>query len=410
MGTGAGDVQILRSLAEKVAEISKKPVQEEKRLLWTKSNSLEKTRPLVFLQVGDWDAMGTEVINDRLECGDPLFREIEFKLKYAIFKDDFGDDEVIEPWVTVGPVFVSGGWGGDVQKIVSERAGGAYKLLPYLKEIEDIGKLKVPKHEIDRVKSNERYSIIEDAIGDILEVDRGRGTAYMYWGGDIATCLAQLVGLEELMYYVYDRPEWMHEILAFMRDGILKAQQEAEEAGDWTLTCHTNQAMSYGGGLPAPKANSGPVTRDRLWGFFAAQEFALISPEMHEEFMLNYQLPIMEKFGMTAYGCCEDLTRKIKILRKASNLRRISVTPWADVGKCAEQIQRDYVMSWRPNPSSTICNDWDPALIRKTVREAMEAARGCIVDITLKDVQTVHGEIWRFKEWIKTVRDVSDNY
>jgi hypothetical protein len=209
---------------------------------------------------------------------------------------------------------------------------------------------------------------------------------------------------------VYDRPEWMHEILAFMRDGILKAQQEAEDAGDWTLTGHTNQAMTYGGGLPAPKANSGPVTRNKLWGFFAAQEFALISPEMHEEFMLHYQLPIMENFGLTAYGCCEDLTRKINMLRKVSNLRRIAVTPWADVGKCAEQIQRDFVMSWRPNPSSTICNDWDPALIRTVVKEAMEASKGCIVDITLKDVQTVHGEIWRFKEWVKTVRDVSDNY
>jgi hypothetical protein len=92
------------------------------------------------------------------------------------------------------------------------------------------------------------------------------------------------------------------------------------------------------------------------------------------------------------------------------NLRRIAVTPWADVGKCAEQIRKDYVMSWRPSPSITICNDWDPDVIRKTVRAAMEAAKGCIVDINLKDVQTVKGEAWRFKEWLKIVRDVSDNY
>lgn len=108
--------------------------------------------------------------------------------------------------------------------------------------------------------------------------------------------------------------------------------------------------------------------------------------------------------------CCEDLTKKIDMLRKVPNLRRIAVTPWADVGKCAQQIQRDNVMSWRPNPSSTIYSDWDPALIRRTVKEATEASMGCNVDITLKDVQTVHGEAWRFKQWVKVVRDVSDNY
>lgn len=404
------DVQILRNLAEKVNEISRKPVQDEKRELWRKNNSLIKTRPLVYLQVGSWDAMGTEVIYDRLECSDPLFREIEFQLRYAIFKDEFEDDEIIEPWVTVAPVFATSGWGFDLNTLVPEHEGGAHKFVPCIKEIKDIKNFIVPRHEIDPINSKERYHLIEEAIGDIIQVDHGRGTAYMCWGGDISTSLAQLVGLEELMFYVYDRPEWMHEILAFMRDGILKVQQETEDAGDWTRTCNLNQGMPYSMELPDPKANSGPVTRDKLWGYFAAQEFALMSPEMHEEFMLNYQLPIMEKYGMVAYGCCEDLTRKIDILRKVPNLRRIGVSPWADVGKCAEQIQGDYVMSWRPNPSSTICNTWDPDLIRKTVKEAMEASRGCIVDITLKDVQTVRGEIWRFKEWVKIVRDVSDNY
>lgn len=312
--------------------------------------------------------------------------------------------------MTVDPIFASAGWGFDTHNLMSEHERGAYKLVACIREMEDIKHFKVPKHEIDAVKTNERYRRIEEAIGDILEIDRGRGTWYMHWGGDISTWLAQLVGLEELMYYVYDRPEWLHEIAAFMRDGILKAQQEAEDAGDWTLTSQTNQAMTYAGELQDPKANSGPVSRKKIWGYFAAQEFASISPDMHEEFMLNYQIPIMENFGLTAYGCCENLTQKIGILKKVPNLRRIAVSPWADVAKCAEQIQRDYVMSWRPNPSSTICGDWDPPLIRKTVKEAMEAAKGCNVDITLKDVQTVRGEVWRFKEWVKIVRDVSDHY
>ena len=78
----------------------------------------------------------------------------------------------------------------------------------------------------------------------------------------------------------------------------------------------------------SPAANSEPVKRDQLWLFMAAQEFALISPDMHDEFLLEYQLPILKKFALTAYGCCEDLTQKIDILRRIPNLRRIAVTPW----------------------------------------------------------------------------------
>ena len=47
---------------------------------------------------------------------------------------------------------------------------------------------------------------------------------------------------------------------------------------------------------------------------------------MHEEFLFRYQLPIMEQAGLVAYGCCEDLTCKIDMLRQIPNLRRIAVS------------------------------------------------------------------------------------
>ena len=80
---------------------------------------------------------------------------------------------------------------------------------------------------------------------------------------------------------------------------------------------------------------------------------------LFDEFMLQYQLPIMAEYGLVAYGCCEDLTRKIDVLRQIRNLRRIAVTPVADVRRCAEQIGTDYVISWRPNPTDMVCAGWD---------------------------------------------------
>jgi len=72
------------------------------------------------------------------------------------------------------------------------------------------------------------------------------------------------------------------------------------------------------------------VTRAQLWGYMAAQEFTAVSPAMHEEFLLRYQLPILKQFGLVAYGCCEDLTKKIDMLRQLKNLRDIAVTPVAN--------------------------------------------------------------------------------
>jgi len=92
------------------------------------------------------------------------------------------------------------------------------------------------------------------------------------------------------------------------------------------------------------------------------------------------------------------------------NLRRIAVVPVADVAKSAELIGTDYVFSWRPNPADVMCCGFYPDLIRRIIREGMEAAKDCIVDITLKDVQTIEHEPWRLREWVRIVRDITDDH
>ena len=256
------DIQILRGLAEQVAEIAKKPIQDEKRRLWSNNNSLIKTRPLVYLHDGSWDAMGTEVLFPMLKCENQEYRNAEFQLRFSILKDEIGDDDIIEPWLAVAPIYKKTGWGFDTHNIMPNQSGGAHKLIACMENYEDFKKMQMPSHVIDEEKTKENAELIEDAIGDIIEIDRRRTTYYTGWQGDISTDLAQLVGLQELMYLVCDEPEWLHEILAFMRDGILKAQQEAEDAGDWARTSGQNQAMTYDNNeLLTPRQ-----TADRLKG------------------------------------------------------------------------------------------------------------------------------------------------
>ncbi len=405
------DVRILRDLAVRYVDICNKDVQRERRDLWRRHNSLVRTRPLIYARC--ISLRGDEIPDLALECEDPFYRQHEDFLRRMIFQDGVGDDFIFEPWITQRASLVTpagGPWGFRYDHIYSGAPRGAWKFDPPVKELADIKKLAEPHHVVDEEATARDVARLRDAVGDLLEVSVDRAPFYRVWHADISYDLAQLRGLEQVMWDMADNPEWLHGLAGRLSASVLRTHDEAERAGDWRLCDHGNQAMPYALELSDPQANSESVTRDRLWTFAAAQEMAQVSPQMHEEFVLNYQLPIIEKFGLVAYGCCEDLTHKIDMLRRIPNLRRIAVTPVADVAKCAEQIGEDYVFSWRPNPALMVSCGFDAERVRRIVRGGLEASRGCHVDITLKDIETVQGDPTRLRRWVEIVRATAEQF
>jgi hypothetical protein len=403
------DRTILRDLAKKYMEICHMDVQDERRALWRSHNSLKRTWPLIYVRAFAWREMPAS----RCRCADPFYRTYEDFFRRMLFWETLDDDSIFEPWVTVGAVCVipAGGiWGLPVQWIKSDDPRGAKQLDPPIKEPEDFGRMVPPHHAIDEEETARRLAGLHEAIGDLIPINVDRGPAYRMWNGDISTQLIQLRGLEQVMWDMVDRPDWLHEVLAFMRDGILRTHEEAEKAGDWALCAHQNQAMPYAEELADPAANSDPVARDKLWTFCASQETTIVGPGMFHEFMLQYQIPIMEPFGLAAYGCCEDLTQKIEVVKQIPNLRRIAVSPMADAAKCAEQIGEDYVLSYRPSPTDMVGYGFDPDRIRGILRRDLDACRGCHVDITLKDVETVQGDPERVRRWVEITREVIEGF
>ncbi len=403
------DIDVLRRLAERYAEIAALPIQDERRRLWTASNSLRPTRPLVMATFGMWNVWCREVFGDHaMACVDPFYRGHERALRMAIFQYETGDDCIQEPWITQG-ASVAGGWrqlwGVNEDMRHSDMEGGAGAYDPPMKSYDDLAKLTVTQHQVDWDDTHRNVERLQQAVGDLIEIDQPVGCAYHAFMADISTSLAGLRGLEQVMEDMYDDPEALHRLLAFMRDGILQTQQEAEDAGAYSLTTQVNQAQTYADELEPPRANSGPRKRKALWAHCAAQEFTLISPAMHDEFLLHYQLPIISNWGLVAYGCCENLTRKIDMLRQIPNLRQIAVTPTADIAACAEQIKADYVLNWRPNPTDHVCCGFDEAKIRGILRHAMSVTKGNIVQIHLKDVETVEGDPSRMRRWVEIVRE-----
>lgn len=407
------DIQVLRELAKRYSEISALPVQEEKRQLWTAHFGMQTTTVPVLVNYGMWNVWCREVFGDqKMQCEDGFYRAYERWLKMQIFHYEMvGDDFIQEPWITLEATKTRHGetdWGVDYSLVGSDGKGGSGRFNPPIKKWSDIEKLRPITHYIDEEKTKKDYNRLAEVIGDILTINIDRTPVFTGFGSDISTVITRLRGLEQLMIDMYENPAELHNLLAFMRDAILKNNQDAEQQGHYTLTSGTNQSMPYAPELPARRPNSEPVKRSALWGFCAAQEFTLISPQFHEEFLLRYQLPIYENFGLVHYGCCEDLTNKIGLFKNWKNLRSIAVTPVANVRKCAEQIGTTYVISWRPNPADVICCGFNEGKIRKIISKGIEDLAGTYYHIQLKDIETLEGDVSRLQRWVDIVRGLTN--
>ena len=399
-----GDAAVVRDLAKHYADSCAEAIHDERRDLWRRHNSLQHTLPLIIVRGGR--AWGEVPEITFLQCTDPLLRGYERSLRLALFRRQIDDDFIPEPWLTVRASFACTGWGLSASRTHPDDPKGSWKADYPIRALADIDRLHAPEHAIDEEATARNAAKLRDAVGDIIDVNVDRSPAYRVWSGDLSTDMGRLRGIENFMLDMMDSPEWMHRLAGFLRDGVLRTHEQAEAAGDWGRSASENQAMPYAVEVNDPAANVNGAIRKQLWGYMAAQEFTLVSPQMHDEFLLQYQLPILSQFGLTAYGCCEDLTRKIDILRQIPNLRRIAVAPVADLASCAEQIGGDYVISWRPNPAEAVCCGFDPDRIRRTTREGLAICRGQQVDITLKDIDTVQNDPRRLVEWAKIVREV----
>lgn len=398
------DKTVLRDLARRYMDVCADPDQDRRRNDWRRHNSLQRTRPLIYVRAFAWQ----EMPQARCVCEQPLAREYEAFFRQRLFLSTFQDDSIFEPWVTVNAIHRCVGWGVEIDRHFTGAPGGSFKVDYPLKSLGDASKLRAPWHEIDQQATATRLAQVQDLLGDVITVNVDRGPAYRMWTGDLSTDLGYLRGIENFMLDMLDDPQGLHDLMRFMAEGVLRTHEQAEKAGHWGLCAHQNQAMPYAMELPDPAANHDGVSRKQLWGYMAAQEFTAVSPAMHEEFLLQYQLPILKHFGLVAYGCCEDLSQKIDMLRQIPNLRRIAVSPFANVARCAEQIGDQYVVSYRPSPADMVGYGFDESRIRQILRRDLGACRanGCHVDITLKDVETVQSDPTRVQRWVQVVRDV----
>ena len=251
------DQEIVIELARAYMEVCALPVQEERRCLWRRHNSLRQTRPLIYVRAYAWK----ELPQSQCFCQDPFFRAQEDFFRRQLFVHSLGDDSIFEPWVTVSGPYQCQDWGLQVQRQYSDMPQGSYKDDYPIKDLDDLSQLRMPWHGRDQRRSDEWVEKLHDAIGGVITVHQERGPFFRVWNGDLSTLLGHFRGMENFMLDMMDQPERLHRLMRFLSDGVLKVHQEAEDAGDWGLGDHYNQAMPYAEELPDPAPNTHGVKR-----------------------------------------------------------------------------------------------------------------------------------------------------
>lgn len=221
-----------------------------------------------------------------------------------------------------------------------------------------------------------------------------------------------LRGLDKMMMDLILEPEGVHKLMAFLRDGYLKRLDYLQNNGLLSLNTEGTYVGSGGFGftdqLPKPSDNLTKVLTKNMWGFCESQETVGVSPQMFNAFILPYQLPIMARFGLNCYGCCEPIEVRWDYVKTIPNLRRVSTSAWANVANMKECLGSDYIMSIKPNPTPLSIAHIDEQTARKEVRDALDNSKGCVVELIMKDNHTLGGNPSNITKWVEIVRQEID--
>lgn len=403
--------QVLRKLTAQYAECAADPKNIQKLALHRGVNDLKQIRPIVFIDEIPWNEMNHDG-SLTLECEDPVFRRYEETLRRKLYQwKYFPADMVLEPYIGVQKKIHSTGIGVEIRDEIrvteSDNNIVSHKYISQFETEEDLSKLHNPVITYDESATNAEFQKIGELLGDLLPVKKvGEATGYSL-GCKSWDIIASCMDLDTLLCNLIDEPQFMHALAKKLADIFLDTIRQYEELNLLdadTLYLHSTVATISGLG-PVDREH---VTAKNVWGRGLAQIFSTVSPNMHNEFDITYMKEAMAPFGVVYYGCCEPLDKKIDILRQIPNLRKISISPWANINIAAEAIQKDYVASVKPNPANVACDSLDEHVIRKELGTILHACEknGCAFELVLKDISTVKHHPENLMKWEKIAMEM----
>ncbi len=400
----------VRRLAEQVARLAASDRMQAIRQRWCDVNELRRPdrAPVWCKPVGCWNELLPE---DHLVCRHPLLRGIERTLRQALIKDDIGDDSIVQPWYDVARCFdvvPENIWGVDIGHHVSGIEGGAWGYDPPIKTAEDLARLRQPQFSYNPEKTARRLADTEAILGDILPVRPRCGSAFsQIMSVTIGKSVADLLGMAEMMLMMAMTPEIVHQVTRHVADAVDKSNRYLVNQG--LLDRNNDAPMTFCDDFGPEPGGDGRLRLENLWCAANSQEYDQVSPAMWREFCLEYQLPLLAKFGRVAYGCCENLTQKLDDVLRIPNLRLLVCSAWTNLDVVLEKSGPEHVIMWRQKASDIVMPDSLDG-IRRDLDDGTRKLKGRPYQIVLRELQTLAGHPGRLKDWTRLAIDAAERH
>lgn len=406
------DQGILRELAKAYGEIAANPVNGERVERIKRINGLVADRPVVWIDEIPWHEMDIEG-QLTLHCEDPFARNIEWHLRSTLFRwRYFQGDMVVELAYYVQKVCHVSGPGVSVSEstVATDKRNNiiSHQYEDVLATEDQLDQLQPPTVTADPEEDERNLAKARELLGDTLPVRlRGHGIYHAPW--DV---IARLRGVENILVDLLERPRFMHRTIQVFTDHSIMKYEAMEKLGLMDFnTASLHCTPPYTSELPAPGYDGLHVRLEDIWCRAMAQLFSATSPALQDEFDIQYMRRLMERCGLGYYGCCEPLHKVIPYLRGIKNMRKIGVSPWADIEESARQIGGDYVFARKPNPA-LVAGTFNQEAVAKETLSTLEACRkyGCPCELVLKDISTVSYRPSNLILWHDTVMDTIDRF
>jgi len=193
----------------------------------------------------------------------------------------------------------------------------------------------------------------------------------------------------------------MHRLVDRVTEDYLSLLDQLEEQG---LLCGQQSLIHCTGAY----TDELPRTED-LGMFGLAQMFSTVSPPMFEEFEVDYASRICGRCGLVYYGCCDPLDGNMPQVRLIPKVRKVSMSPWVDQERGAEEIKGDYAYSRKPSPAPQAVDPFDPEKVRADLLATRLTCErnGCLLEHIRKDISTDHYEPERLSQWARLAMEVA---
>ena len=410
------DRDILRRLASEVAEIATLPVHREKARLWRKLNDLDSERPMVWINEICWHEMNVDG-ELTLRATHPWAQEQERELRRTLYQwRHLRGDMIVSDFLACPLAIHSTDFGiiEDVDIVSTDPATDivSRRFHIQIRDEADLEKIRMPVVTHNEQATEFGYQAMCDVYRGILPVKKVGQMHIWFTPWDY---LIRWWGLEEAMIDLKERPALVHAAVARMVDAWMTELDQFVAQNLLSLDCNNTRVGSGGYGyvsaLPGEPFDPDRVLPHNMWGCSNAQIFSDVSPEMHWEFAVQYDLRWLSRWGLVYYGCCEPLDRKIEILRRIPNLRKISASYWNRTERLVEQVGGRWVLSHKPTPAIFAGDAWDPARARQELRNFLDrAGRDCHVELIMKDISTVRYRPQALWEWASIAMEVAEEF